>query len=110
MRAPVRPERAARLYRRLNDELARHEAVLIVCRVDGRADLSVVGTLARITLMATRRQVAVRVTSPCSDLRGLLALTGLASVVTVELESAGQPEAGEEGGVEEVVDVDDLTA
>ena len=108
MRPPVTPERAQLLYERLNDELARRDAVLILCRVDGGADLSVVDTLARIVLMATRRQVAVRVTSPCSDLRGLLALAGLASVITVELESAGQAEAGEEGGVEEVVDVDDL--
>ena len=61
MRPPVTPERAQRLYERLNDELARRDAVLIVCRVDGGADLSVVDTLARIVLMATRRQVAVRV-------------------------------------------------
>jgi hypothetical protein len=110
---PVTRERAQRLYERLDAELVRRNAVCVVCLVGGPADMSVVDVLARISLIASRRQAAIRVKTPCSDLGNLLALTGLASVVSIELESlglerCGKAEAGEEGGVEEVVDVDDL--
>ena len=117
LHAPVTPERAQRLYTLLDAELVRRDAVCVVCRVAGGADLTVVDALARIALIASRRQAAIRVKTPCRDLGSLLALTGLASVVTVEpepgsecggLEHFGKAEAGEEGGVEEVVDVDDL--
>jgi hypothetical protein len=75
--------------------------------------------LARVGLMARRRHISMRVASACGDLEGLLALTGLASVVTVESgcdsqgdsqddsQGAGQAEPGEECGVEKVVDVGD---
>src|SRR5690348_9888179 len=105
---PVTRERAQRLYARLDAEIVRRDAVCVVCRGSGCADMSVVDALARIALIASRRQAAIRVRTPCSDLGNLLALTGLAGVVSVELESLGQPEAREEGGVEKVVDVDDL--
>jgi hypothetical protein len=104
---PVSAAGAHLVYERLEAQLDEHDPVCILCRVQGLADLSVIGVLARIALLATRRHAVVRVTSNCTDLPGLLALTGLASVVTFELEPRGKPEAGEEGGVEEVVDVDD---
>ncbi|HEX4429097.1 MAG TPA: STAS domain-containing protein [Frankiaceae bacterium] len=107
---PVSRARADRLYERLEARFTERDPVCVVCRVAGFADLSVLDVLARIALMATRRHAAVRVTSTCGDLQGLLALTGLASVIKVESECGGQPEACEERGVEEVVDVDDLPA
>jgi MFS superfamily sulfate permease-like transporter len=110
VRGPVTRERAQRLYKRLDAELARPNAVCVICRVARTADMSVVDVLARIALIASRRQAALRVTTPCRDLKDLLTLTGLASLVSVELESLGEAEAAEEGGIEEVVDVDDLTA
>ena len=105
---PVSPARADGLYERLQTQLDERNPVCVMCRVQGYADLSVLDVLARIVLMATRRHAVVRVTSTCGDLPGLLALTGLAGVITYELERGGQPETCEERGVEEVVDVDDL--
>ena len=108
VRGPVSADRAQHLYARLETQLDDRDPVCVVCRVQGLADLSVIAVLTRIALLARRRHASVRVTSTCSDLEGLLTLTGLASAVTVELERGRQPEASEEGGVEEVVDVDDL--
>jgi hypothetical protein len=110
VRGPVSRARALGLCERLAAQLTERDPVCVVCRVQGFADLSVLDVLAQIALMATRRHAAVRVTSTCGDLQGLLALTGLASVVTLESERGGQPETCEERGVEEVVDVDDLPA
>lgn len=107
---PVSPAGADLLLQRLTVRLMERDPVCVACQVQGYADLSVLDVLARIVLIAGRRHAAVRVTSACGDLPGLLALTGLASVITYELERGGQPEACEEGGVEEVVDVDDLPA
>jgi hypothetical protein len=107
---PVSPGRAGLLYERLQAHLVERDPVCVVCRVQGYADLSVLDVLARIVLMAARRHAAVRVTSTRGDLPGLLALTGLASVISYELERGGQPETCEDRGVEEVVDVDDLPA
>ena len=106
--APVSRARARGLCERLEARLTAQDPVCVVCHVQGFADLSVLDLLARIALMASRRHAALRVTSACGDLPGLLALTGLAGVITLELERGGQAEPGEEGGVEEVVDVDDL--
>ncbi len=114
VRGPVSPDQAQRLYARLQTSLDERDPVCLSCRVEGPADLSVLDVLARIALMAVRRHTSVRVTSARGDLEGLLTLTGLASVVTVESErrrkSAGKAEALEERGVEEVVDVGDPTA
>jgi hypothetical protein len=110
VRGPVSRARASGLCERLEAQLAERDPVCVVCRVQGYADLSVLDVLARIALMASRRHAAVRVTSSCGDLPGLLALTGLAGVITLELERGGQAEAGEECGVQEVVDVDDFPA
>ncbi len=110
VRGPVSADRAHRLCERLEAELLERDPVCVVCRVGGLADLSVLDVLARIALIAGRRRGAMRVSSTCGDLEGLLTLTGLASVVTVELERCGQPEPRKERGVQEVVDVDDLPA
>jgi hypothetical protein len=110
MHGPVSPARADLLYERLQAQLDERDPVCVVCRVQGYADLSVLDVLARIVLMAARRHAAVRVTSACGDLQGLLALTGLAGIISYESERGGQPETCEQRRVEEVVDVDDLPA
>ncbi len=108
VRGPVSADQAQRLYARLEAHLDQQDPVCVLCRVLGPADLSVVDVLAHVALIAGRRRTSVRVSSACGDLAGLLTLTGLASVVTVESESCRQPEAGEERRVEEVMDVGDL--
>jgi ABC-type transporter Mla MlaB component len=114
LHGPVTADQARRLYAHLEAHLDARDPVCVLCRVEGKVDLSVVDVLARIALIAGRRHTSVRVSSTCGDLEGLLTLTGLASVLPVEtvceLEAAGQPEALEERGVEEVVDVGDLPA
>jgi ABC-type transporter Mla MlaB component len=110
VQGPVSRDQAQHLYARLQARLDARDPVCVLCRVQGPADLSVVDVLAHIALIAGRRHTSVRVSSTCGDLEGLLTLTGLASVVTVESERGGKPEALEERGVEEVVDVDDLPA
>ena len=110
VRGPVSRARADLLLERLHARLVERDPVCVVCRVQGYTDLSVLDVLSRIVLLARRRHAAVRVTSGCGDLPGLLTLTGLAGVITLESECGGQPEACEEAGVQEVVDVDDLPA
>jgi hypothetical protein len=83
---------------------------VVICCVDGCADVSVIDALARIALVATRNHAAVRVRSDAQELAGLLALTGLASVIRLELEPDRQAETREKCGVEEVMDVDDPPA
>jgi ABC-type transporter Mla MlaB component len=108
---PVSSDQAQRLYAKLEAQLDEQDPVCVLCRVNGLIDLSVLDVLARVGLMARRRHISMRVASACEDLEGLLALTGLASVVSVESgcesQGAGQPEPGEECGVEKVVDVGD---
>jgi ABC-type transporter Mla MlaB component len=111
---PVSHDQARHLYAQLEAQLDTQDPVCVLCRIHGRTDLSVLDVLARVALIARRRHTSVRVASTNGELEGLLTLTGLASVVTVEsagdLEVAGKAEAGEEGGVEEVVDVGDAPA
>ncbi len=116
---PVSPDQAQRLYAKLEAQLDEQDPVCVLCRVHGLVDLSVLDVLARVGLLARRRHISMRVASAGDDLEGLLALTGLASVVTVESgcdsqtdsergsQRAGEAEPGEEGGVEKVVDVGD---
>lgn len=66
----------------------------VTCALQGTADLSTVDALARIALMAKRLGRHVGVTGEDG---GLLALTGL--------QVCREPEAHEQAGVEEVVDV-----
>ena len=77
----------------------------------GPPDLAVVDQLARLELAARRLgcSVAVRGAAPdLAGLAGLLDLVGLTGVLAVEV--GGQPEGGEQPGVEEVVVADDPVA
>lgn len=76
----------------------------LVC-LDG-VDLSVVDELAHLQLEARRQGCSIWLRQACPDLVELVRLVGLADVLQV----GGQPERGEEGGVEEVVVPDDPVA
>jgi len=78
---------------------------LVVGRVGARADLAVVDTLARIALAARRCGCAIRVRDASDELRGLVALAGLAGVLA--LEPHREAELGEQVGIEEVVEPGD---
>jgi hypothetical protein len=67
------------------------------------ADLAVVGTLAQMRLWARRLDALLEITGSCAELVELVGLTA-------ELQVRGEPEALEERGVEEVVDMDDAPA
>ncbi len=80
--------------------------------VDGaaRPDVALVDALARLQLVARRLGCSIRLRHASADLLGLLDLLGLAHVVTDEevgpdlgLQMGGEPEGGEDLGVEEVV-------
>ena len=91
-----------------------HARVVLVCRgevvatwtvpSDHRVDMALVDRLARARLAARRAGCALRLEDIADDLRGLLELVGLG------VEMGGQPERGEEAGVEEVVVTDDPVA
>jgi hypothetical protein len=76
-----------------------------------RADLELVDALARLQLAAGRLGCAVRLHGACDDLRSLLDLVGLSDVMRegepLRLELLGEPEEGEQLGVEEVVEPGD---
>ena len=82
----------------------------VVCDVTGPADLGVVDLLARLHVAARDLGASLRLRSAADDLRALLVLTGLSGVVGARLEPGGHPEAGEQRGTEEAVDVRDLPA
>jgi hypothetical protein len=82
---------------------ARHHCVSrarVVVEVSGPTDLEVLDAIARLALCARRLDVLLEVHG--AD-RALVELVGLSEV----LEVRGQPEPGEQRGVEEVVDVGD---
>jgi hypothetical protein len=66
-----------------------------------RPDLAIVDALARLQLGARRRGTRLRLRNVSDELRGLLELVGLADVLA--LEPRGQPELGEQLGVDEVM-------
>ena len=68
-----------------------------------RPDMAAVDELARLQLAARRAGCSIRLRDVSDDLRALLDLVGLLQVV-------GQPEGGEEVGVEEEVEPDDPVA
>jgi hypothetical protein len=73
-----------------------------------RPDLAMVDALARMQLAARRLGCSIRVRDAATELLGLLELLGLARVVLdddarLRVEVCGQPEGGEQAGVEEVV-------
>ena len=81
----------------------------LVCT--GPPDLGLVDEVARLTLAARRQGCSIWLRHACPDLLELLELVGLADVVgRPALQVVGEPEGGEEGGVEEVVVPDDPVA
>ena len=76
------------------------------------ADLGAVELVARLRLLTARSGVGLEVRPrDGAALAELLALLGLAEALGLRaLQPGGQPEAGEQGGIEEVVDVPDLPA
>ena len=79
-----------------------------------RADLALVGALARLQLAALRLGCSIRLRDPCAELRELLDLVGLAELVAggpgLPLEARREAEGGEQLGVEEVVQSGDPPA
>jgi hypothetical protein len=76
-----------------------------------RPNLDVIERLARLRLAARRRGYEVRLRDPCADMVALIKFVGLASVFGLEeasVEVIGQPEGGEQPGIEEVVQPDEL--
>lgn len=71
---------------------------------EGRPDLSVVDTLARLQLAARRAGGVIEVREMCPELQELLELAGLRG------ELGGESEGGEEVGVEEGVEPGDPVA
>ena len=82
--------------------------------VDGVADVRLVDDLARLQLAARRLGYSVQLRRAGPHLMELLELTGLAAVLPAEVQRcgsavqmSGQPEGGEQVGVEEIVMTDD---
>ena len=103
VRGPVRPGDADRLCDRLR--ALRSDGPCVVVHVRGAVDLGVVDVLARLQLVARRSDGSARLRVVADGLDDLLALTGLQDVLSLRVEPRGQAEAGEQPGVEEVVDV-----
>jgi hypothetical protein len=88
-------------------------ARLLVLALQGPADLATVDALARLRLAGKRVGLDIRLGRPDQALGELLTLTGLDGALVAGgsvVEVVGQAEAGEQPGVEEVVDVGDPTA
>ena len=115
LRGPLGPQAVERACVRLSALLLRKPSV-VVCAVRGQVDLGVVDALARLQLLARRAgaSLAVEVADDAAGagpaLDDLLALTGLQTALGRPLQPGGQAEAGEQAGVEEVVDVRDAPA
>lgn len=76
----------------------------------GRLDLGVVDALARLQLGARRMGFSMELHHVCPRLLELLHLCGLAGLATgsdLPVEAVGQPEGGEQLGVQEAVEPDD---
>jgi hypothetical protein len=85
------------------------ETSAVVARIEARVvDITLIGTLARIALLARRDGRRVRLLDPGPELRGLLDLVGLTDAVGVQ--PGRQPERGEDLGVDEVVQPGDPPA
>lgn len=79
-----------------------------------RPDLAVIDRLTRMQLDARRRGYVLRLRNPCVDMLALVELVGLSELFGVDaaeplgsVEVLGQPERGEQLGVQEVVEADD---
>ena len=79
---------------------------------NGRPDLSAVDALARLQLAARRLGYSIRLRDTCAELTELLELVGLLDLAGLRgrLQVGGEPEGGEQVGVEEVVMPDDPVA
>src|SRR3954447_792739 len=89
--------------------LVDEETGAVVARVEARVvDITLIGTLARIALMARRDGRRVRLLDADPELRGLLELVGLADAVGVQ--PGGQAEGREDLRVDEVVQARDPAA
>ena len=75
----------------------------VVCELPTVPDLAAVDTVARLRLLAVRLGVRLVV---LPDPAGVLELSGLSALLCGD--PRGQPEAGEQRRVQEVVDVDEL--
>lgn len=75
-----------------------------------RPDLAVVEELARLQIAARRLGCSIQLRGMGTELRELLALLGLAEVVTGLRQVSGQAEDREQAGIEEVVMPDDPAA
>ena len=73
---------------------------------EGRPDLSAVDALARLQLAARQLGCSIRLRDTSAELTDLLQLCGLRGCLQV----GGEPEGGEQLGVEEVVMPDDPVA
>ena len=111
LHAPLRRAHARCLVQRLLPLVS--DGGLVVCEVSGPPDLGTVDVLARLRLVTRRRGCRLQVRGAPGDLAalaGLLRATGLHDALAAPLQASGQPEPGEQPGVEEVVDVDHLPA
>jgi hypothetical protein len=106
---PLPPAEVARLCNSARAQLLAGSQQGIVCDLRGTADLSVIDAVARLALIAADHQGRLWLRNVSADFAGLLVLTGLDDVLGLGLEPSRQPEAGKQGGVEEVVDVPDPT-
>ena len=82
----------------------------IVVGMEGAAapDLGMIDALARLQLAARRTGWTIRLRVACPEVRELIELAGLADVLA--LDALGQPEDGEQLGVQEVVEPGDPIA
>ena len=105
-----------RLCERLHTLLRKSEGGPVICDVAalGHPDAVTLDALARLQLTARRLGSRIWLRNAGPELRGLLALTGLADVLPLwpgsGLQVRGQAEEGEEPvGVEERIEPDDLS-
>jgi ABC-type transporter Mla MlaB component len=110
---PIEPADVVPLCERVRAALARGDADVVTCDVGSLldVDLVTVDALARMLLTARRTGGSVQVRGASAELLRLLDLAGLTEIVPRTNESpfemVRQAEAGEQGRVEEVVDVHD---
>jgi STAS domain len=99
------------VVRQVSALLATSAAGVVVDVRNAPADLRAVDALARLALAARRHGARIGVRCAAPDLVRLLGLTGLSNAVPLVggsgVEGLGQPEPGQQPGVEEVVQVPD---
>jgi hypothetical protein len=84
IRGPLSATDLRRLHDRVAAALQDPGVHGIVCLLAGVVDLGVVDALARVHLLAGRRGRRLRVRAGGQDVMGLLEVTGLASVLSLE--------------------------